>query len=63
MHTIVVGLLASYSNVVHAKRVIIDDSEIERISYSSNNWNVGNTCGGCYAHPDRARAYNGTWHE
>lgn len=63
MYAALVTLLAGYSNVVDAKTFVVDDSETDRIIYSSNNWNVGNTCGGCYARPDRAKAYKGTWHE
>ena len=63
MHAALVTFLSSCSSVVEAKRFVIDDSETELINYSSNDWNVGNTCGGCYARPDRTRAYKGTWHE
>ncbi|KAK7450641.1 hypothetical protein VKT23_012951 [Stygiomarasmius scandens] len=34
------------------------------ITYSPPHlWQLGNTCGGCAAHPDSGKAHNGTWHD
>ncbi|KAG8218020.1 hypothetical protein J3R82DRAFT_6215 [Butyriboletus roseoflavus] len=30
---------------------------------NQSEWNIGNTCTGCFVQPDPSLAYNGTWHD
>lgn len=47
--------------------VTVDDSGTDPITGAAiqytSGWNIGPECRGCQAQPDRARAYNGTWHD
>ena len=33
------------------------------VSYTANDWNIGQTCKGCQAQPDASMAHGGTWHD
>ena len=44
-----------------AKKVIVDDTEIDKITYVSNTWKAGPSCSDCSAKPDTNRV--NTWHE
>ena len=44
-----------------AKTVIVDDTETDKIKYSSLRWKVGPGCPDCLANVDRTRV--NTWHE
>ena len=34
-----------------------------QVVYSTDNWNVGQTCTDCFIHPNANLAYAGTWHD
>ena len=44
-----------------AKKVIVDDTETDKIAYSISGWKVGPGCSDCDAKLDTARV--NTWHE
>ena len=44
-----------------AKKVIVDDTETDKITYVSNGWKDGPSCSDCWAKPDIKRV--NTWHE
>ena len=44
-----------------AKKVIVDDTELDKIVYSMNGWKFGPTCPNCDARPNTTRV--NTWHE
>jgi hypothetical protein len=48
---------------LQAKIVVVDDADTDQVIYSSTGWNIGNTCTGCFAQPNRTLASDGTWHE
>ena len=44
-----------------AKSVIVDDTEVDKITYFSNTWKDGRSCTDCYAKVNTTRV--NTWHE
>ena len=44
-----------------AKKVIVDDTEIDKITYVSNGWRDGPSCSSCDAKPETK--WVNTWHE
>ena len=54
-------LWAHTLGVALAKKIIVDDSDTDRIVYTSG-WAVYRGCPGCPTGLDQTQTYNSTWH-
>lgn len=50
------------------KNIIVDDTygdpvTGQLVTYAPDDWNVGQDCAGCTAHPDASQLFDNTWHD